>query len=55
MNKIVWASAAMLAYEFFAIGTHRRGWTAMAYSRRGAPVWIYWVWLGAHLLTGGKI
>jgi hypothetical protein len=57
-KRIVWAALGMLAYELFAINTGRcETWTdaALRRSRKSVLIWGYWVWLGIHLLTGGKV
>jgi len=55
---IVWASLAMLAYELFAMNTHKcETWTdsASRRSKKSVVIWMYWLWLGIHLLTGGRV
>ena len=57
MSRIVYASAALLTYELLAMKTRRRTWTDFARERHpgSAVIWCYWLWLGLHLLTGGRL
>lgn len=57
-NSIVWAAGALVAYEVFAIKTHRcETWTDACahHSKKSAIVWGFIGWLITHLLTGGKV
>lgn len=55
---IVWASLAMIAYELYALNTHKcEPWTihARKRDRSGFIAIVYAVWLLVHLVSGGKI
>jgi hypothetical protein len=55
---IVEAAVAMIVFELIAMNTHTcRTWTdhARARDKGSLIIWGYWLWLGAHLITGGKV
>jgi hypothetical protein len=56
--SIVWASVGMIVYELYALNSHKcEPWTisAQRHSKKSVVIWAYWLWLGIHLITGGRV
>lgn len=49
---IVAVACFVLGYELVAIAMRWPTWTRLAHRPAGAPVWIFWAWLGIHLARG---